>query len=136
MICQTESCSITFEKKMKERGMRITPQKRAIYETLCESKMHPTAEELYGIVHKIFPNMSFATVYDNLRKFVATGICKEVYFRDGTARFDANSEVHHHLLTQDGRIMDVCLPEDAEIPLPKGIHHNDIKEIRITYVAK
>lgn len=116
--------------------MRITPQKRAIYETLCESKMHPTAEELYAIVHKIFPNMSFATVYDNLRKFVATGVCREVYFQDGTARFDANSEEHHHILDKDGRIFDVCLPENADIPLPSGVNPHDIKEIRITYVTK
>ncbi|MFN7160058.1 MAG: Fur family transcriptional regulator [Candidatus Gracilibacteria bacterium] len=136
MICQTGSCSISFEKKMKERGMRITPQKRAIYETLCESKMHPTAEELYDTVHKIFPNMSFATVYDNLRKFVATGVCREVYFQDGTARFDANAEEHHHILDKDGRIYDVCLPENTDIPLPSGMDRNDIKEIRITYVTK
>lgn len=136
MICQTDSCGVSFERKMKERGMRITPQKRAIYETLCESKLHPTAEELYATVHRIFPNMSFATVYDNLRKFVASGVCREVYFQDGTARFDANTETHHHILTPDGKITDVCLPLDASIPIPSGMDHNDIKEIRITYVTK
>lgn len=135
MICTTESCSVSFERKMKERGMRITPQKRAIYEALCECKFHPTAEELYGRVSKIFPNMSFATVYDNLRKFVASGVCRELYFDGGTARFDANVEQHHHILEEaTGLVRDVCLG-DVDIPLPQELKNTQIKEIRITYIT-
>ena len=135
MICSTENCSVSFERKMKERGMRITPQKRAIYEALCECKSHPTAEELFRTVHKIFPNMSFATVYDNLRKFVASGVCRELYFDDGTARFDANVETHHHVLEEaTGKVWDICLG-DVNIPLPAELQGKPIKEIRITYIT-
>jgi len=59
--------------KMKNSNIRITPQRYAILEYLVESKMHPTADDIYKALADRFPNMSAATVYNNLRLFVKIG---------------------------------------------------------------
>ena len=54
---------------LKNTGVRITPQRHAILEYLVESMTHPTADDIYKALEGKFPNMSVATVYNNLRVF-------------------------------------------------------------------
>ena len=58
---------------LKNNGVRITPQRHAILEYLISSKSHPTADEIYKSLASNFPNMSVATVYNNLRVFQECG---------------------------------------------------------------
>lgn len=121
---------------MQSANMRLTPQKKAIYDMLMEFHGHPTAEELYLRVKKLFPTMSLATVYDNLRKFVSIGICSEVRDNNGAARFDGNMHAHHHVLDRKtGELRDVYLSTTEHIPLPTDLDPASIKEIRITYIT-
>lgn len=125
-----------FVETMQAEGMRLTPQKRAIYELLASSTSHPTAEELYEQVRQQFPNISLATVYDNVKKFQRLGLCREIYDNNGVTRFDANMHTHHHLLdSSTGTIHDVYVAPSEAIPLPEGIDPAAIKEIRITYIT-
>ena len=55
---------------LKETGVRITPQRHAILEFLINSMTHPTADDIYKALEGKFPNMSVATVYNNLEYFV------------------------------------------------------------------
>ena len=125
-----------FRETLQQSGMRLTPQKQAIYAALMESVYHPSAEELYDKVKVQFPNMSLATVYDNVKKFLKLGLCTEIYDQNGVARFDGNMHAHHHVInSQTGEIHDVYVPNAQHIPLPSGIDPNAIKEIRITYIT-
>ena len=54
---------------LKSTGVRITPQRHAILEYIIQSTSHPTSDEIYRALEKAFPNMSVATVYNNLRVF-------------------------------------------------------------------
>lgn len=126
----------TFSEVLQRSGMRLTPQKQAIYTALKESVSHPTAEELYAKVKVHFPSMALATVYDNVKKFQKLGLCTEMFDHQGTARFDANMHAHHHLLdSKTGEIHDVYVPDAGNIPLPNGLKADAIKEIRITYIT-
>ena len=53
--------------KLKRAHIRITPQRYGILEYLIENDNHPTADEIYQALAERFPNMSVATVYNNLR---------------------------------------------------------------------
>lgn len=55
--------------KLKRAHIRITPQRYGILEYLIENDNHPTADEIYQALSGRFPNMSVATVYNNLRLF-------------------------------------------------------------------
>jgi len=59
--------------RLKQSGVRITPQRFAVLEFLVNAKSHPTADEIYKALEGKFPNMSVATVYNNLRVFREMG---------------------------------------------------------------
>jgi len=73
---------------LKTTGVRITPQRHAILEYLIQSMAHPTADEIYKALEGRFPNMSVATVYNNLRVFREVGLVKELTYGDASSRFD------------------------------------------------
>ena len=65
---------------LKTTGVRITPQRHAILEYLIDSMIHPTADDIYKALEDKFPNMSVATVYNNLRVFREVGLVKELTY--------------------------------------------------------
>ncbi|GAA3331590.1 hypothetical protein GCM10020331_088800 [Ectobacillus funiculus] len=67
--------------QLKGTGVRITPQRHAVLEYLVESMAHPTADEIYKALEGKFPNMSVATVYNNLRVFKEVGLVKRTHLR-------------------------------------------------------
>ncbi|ENQ3078634.1 peroxide-responsive transcriptional repressor PerR [Bacillus multifaciens] len=92
---------------LKNTGVRITPQRHAILEYLVESMMHPTADEIYKALEGKFPNMSVATVYNNLRVFKEVGLVKELTYGDASSRFDYVTSQHYHVICEKcGKIVD------------------------------
>ncbi|NOR89319.1 MAG: transcriptional repressor [Anaerolineales bacterium] len=81
-----------------QKGLKITPQRRLIFELLAEDESHPTAEELYQLVISRMPDVSQTTVYNTLRELVALGELAPVEnLSEAGARFDTNTSNHHHL---------------------------------------
>ncbi len=103
--------------KMKDSNIRITPQRYAILEFLVESKSHPTADGIYKHLEHRFPNMSVATVYNNLRLFTEIGFVIEMAYGDSSSRFDFTSTKHYHAICDKcDKVVDVFYPglEDVE----------------------
>ena len=81
-----------------QKGLKITPQRRLIFELLAEDGSHPTAEALYQRVISRMPDVSQTTVYNTIRELVALGELAPVEnLSDGGVRFDTNTSSHHHL---------------------------------------
>lgn len=98
-------------KQLKANKVRMTPQRHAILAYLINSLTHPTADEIYRALEKKFPNMSVATVYNNLRVFKDAGLVRELTYGDASSRFDANTVDHYHAIcTQCGKIKDFDYP--------------------------
>ena len=90
-------------KRFKAYGLKVTPQRVAIYKALAETTSHPTAEALFQQVSQEYPMISPNTVYYTLSTLKDAGLVKEVnYWHDG-ARFDANATPHHHLICLECR---------------------------------
>lgn len=101
---------------LKGSGVRITPQRHAILEHLIDSLAHPTADEIYKALERKFPNMSVATVYNNLRVFKGAGLVKELSFGDSSSRFDYVTTDHYHIICDScGRIVDFSYPGLDEV---------------------
>jgi len=97
--------------RLKESGVRITPQRHAVLEFLLTSKSHPTADEIYKALKDKFPNMSVATVYNNLRVLRKIGLVRELTYGDDSSRFDCNMTEHYHIICNDcGKIEDFHYP--------------------------
>ena len=87
-----------FEAACERTGLAATDQRRLIYKVLAESREHPTAETVFLKIRAQVPRLSLATVYRNLRLFADAGIVDAVATGDSFARFDGNTEPHHHLI--------------------------------------
>jgi Fur family peroxide stress response transcriptional regulator len=99
----------TLVKRLKEAGLRITPQRLAIFHELVASDAHPTAQALFEKLQRELPSLSQATVYNSLQRFVAHGLIWEIgEAGDGAVHYDANPTPHIHLIcTRCHRVEDV-----------------------------
>src|SRR3989454_723442 len=80
------------------KGLKLTPQRCAIYEMLTGRTDHPTAEDIYRTVKRAYPMISQNTVYYTISALKDAGLVSEVNLGHQHARFDANLERHHHLV--------------------------------------
>lgn len=100
---------------LRERGLRVTPQRRAILAAFDGgSSGHLTADEVYERAQERVPELARATVYNTLGELVRTGLLGVVEGL-GAVRYDPNlDERHHHFRCLDcGRLLDVQ-PEGAD----------------------
>ena len=106
-----------FVERCRQAGLKITPQRIAVYEILLKSRNHPTVEEIYEEVKSRYPFVSLATVYRTVETLERMGLAKKVCYWGSTARYDANMDEHHHLIcTSCGAIKDVYIEGRLDIP--------------------
>ena len=86
--------------KFRACGLKSTPQRTAIFQTLASSTAHPTAEDLFAQVSPTYPMLSLNTVYYTLHTLRRAGLVQEVNIGHNRARFDANLSPHHHVICQ------------------------------------
>lgn len=110
----------TALEKLKETGVRMTPQRHAILEFLLNTSTHPTADEIYKALGTRFPSMSVATVYNNLKLFITAGLVRELTYGDHSSRFDADLSEHYHAVCNVcGAMVDF---EYTSMPLMEAEH--------------
>ena len=56
-----------------EQTTKQFKKRNAIYDCLCNTDTHPSAEMVHGMLHDEHPDISLATVYRNLSRFKAEG---------------------------------------------------------------
>ena len=92
-----------IEEKCKEKGVRLTDQRKVIAKVLSESKEiygskdHPDVDELHKRVAVIDDKISIATVYRTVKLFEEAGILIKHDFKAGKARYEI-SDNHNHLI--------------------------------------
>ena len=92
----------------RSRGLRVTPQRQAIFRALNSAAHHQTAERIYLAVSTELPTISLRTVYQALNDLSAMGELSTLELGTGATRFDPNLEPHHHLVCEVcGRIEDL-----------------------------
>ena len=92
----------------RSRGLRVTPQRHAIFRALTDATHHHTAEGVHAAVSTELPMISLRTVYQTLNDLSAMGELSALNLGTGSTRFDPNLEPHHHLVCEVcGRIEDL-----------------------------
>jgi Fur family peroxide stress response transcriptional regulator len=106
-----------FVKVCKEKGLKITPQRLAVYEILLRREDHPTVEEIYEEVKEIYPFVSLATVYRTVETLEGLGFIKRVAYWGSSVRYDANVQEHDHLVcVMCGAILDLKAEAGCRVP--------------------
>jgi Fe2+ or Zn2+ uptake regulation protein len=103
--------------QLRERGMRVTPQRIVIHRELCGHSQHMTAEQVLGRVSDVLPGTSLPTVYSTLELLEALGLVRRVGTGNGAVVFDSRVEPHAHTVCRRcGAMADLegtAAPEDA-----------------------
>lgn len=88
-----------LEKKLielcRDKGMRVTEQRRIILKVLADLPDHPDAEALHRRVVERAPHISIATVYRTMNTLESYGLIERHSFADGRARYEAGGSEHH-----------------------------------------
>jgi Fe2+ or Zn2+ uptake regulation protein len=98
------------------RGLRMTDQRRAVYDALMTRRDHPTAVEVFMRVKARMPSISLATVYNCLETLTDCGIVKSVNHDREPSRYCPNLEEHAHFFcTECGAVADVPLRSKKQL---------------------
>jgi len=106
--------------RFRSQGLKVTPQRQAIFRILHGSQVHPTAEAVHAEVVQTMPMVSRRTVYQTLNDLTAMGELGQIDVGLGSTRFDPNLAPHHHLVCERcGRVDDLAV-EEPEAAVPAG----------------
>lgn len=102
--------------QLKENGLKITPQRSAIIDTLVKNcDAHPGASLIYKETRKKAKSVSLSTVYATLKEFSEKGLIKSLEFDRMENRYDGNLSEHINLICKRcGAILDYDLPSAVE----------------------
>jgi len=105
--------------------MRMTKQRREVYDILMEYRDHPTATEVFMRAKEHMPGISLATVYNCLEALAKSGVVRAVNVDREPSRYCGNMSEHGHFhCEQCGSVVDVDLRQDIlpadYLKIPRG----------------
>lgn len=119
---KNHTSSVTFVEKCRSHGLKVTPQRVAIYEAIADSKAHPSAEMVFQDVRDRYPNISYDTVNRTLLTFAKIGLLDVLQGQGGPRRFDPDRHTHHHFHCVDcGRVIDFDHDPFNDLALPSDL---------------
>ena len=87
---------------LREKGLKVTPQRIAVYNMLLGTTAHPNAEMIYKTLELTNPTMSLATVYKTLDFFKQLGLVQELNVGESSSRYDAVVRCHPRIIAGAG----------------------------------
>ncbi len=122
--------------RLRDRGWRLTAQRRVVAEVLAGEHIHLTADAVHGRAQQLLPEISLATVYNTLNELVDMGEVLEISTGDGPKRYDPNTTAaHHHLYCVEcGALRDVKPKGTDRLALPASQQHGfELLEVDIVF---
>ena len=134
MVSPDTSTTDVLAQKLSDSGLRATPQREVVFNTLLNKRDHPTADEVYARVRHDMPTISLATVYNCLETLVQCNLVRAVNFERGPTRYCPNLRPHAHFHDeQTGATYDIDLPanvlEEVNAVLPQGYDASSVEII-------
>lgn len=93
--------------RLKDYGVRPTPQRIEVYRFLAEHPIHATADVIYEALSPENPSFSKTTIYNTIKVLTGCGLIHPVVIDGGCIRYDANTNDHGHFkCTVCGKVFD------------------------------
>lgn len=125
--------TMNYRETFSRRGLRLTQQRRRVYEAIMEKRDHPTATEVFMRVKSGMSSISLATVYNCLDTLTACGLVKHVNLDRASSRYCPNLEEHGHFFCDKcGAVFDVPMRETArldetwDVPAGAIVAHHEV----------
>lgn len=115
----------SYTSAISHSGLRLTKQRRGVFDALMDNPDHPTATEVFLRAKRRMPSISLATVYNCLETLVGCGLVRQVNFDRSPTRYCPNLREHGHFICEEcGVVFDVPLKTGMSLKqflqLPSG----------------
>lgn len=99
-------------RKMREAGLKITPQRRTIIEVLAEiNLLHPPVSLIHKEAQKKIPSLSLSTTYATVNELRRLNMVTVLDFGGGESRCETDPAEHINLICRGcGRVLDYRIP--------------------------
>ena len=121
--------------RFRELGLRVTPQRQAIFRLLHGVDTHPTVESLFEAARTEMPTISRKTVYQTVHDLEGLGELELLDVGTGSIRVDPNVErAHHHLVcSRCGTVRDV-LVDVADLRVPTRYRRDfEVESVEVVF---
>lgn len=118
---------------LKNAGLKVTEQRRAILSFLLNNHGPFTVEEMKELMSE--GSFDLATLYRSMATFEESGLVEKRLFGDALVRWEYHAHSscghnhhthHHHLMCQECKkivTLDICLPEELFLEIKKFNYH-------------
>jgi Fur family peroxide stress response transcriptional regulator len=111
-------------RRLREEGLKVTPQRIAILQYLDDNHAHPSVEDIHREVAKAFPTISLATVYNTLDTLEQIQEVQSVTIDPSRKHYDPETRPHHHAICTECRtIKDVFADYARALTIPKELRN-------------
>lgn len=122
--------------RLRNSGIKPTPQRIVVAEFVLSTPVHPTADEVWMQVRNRCPTISRATVYNTLNLFAEKGLLKPQPLKEGVLVFDPHVKPHHHFIDEDtGKVIDVPW-EALRVRGEKSLEGFEVREYQVVMRGK
>ena len=104
----------TWDKELRARGYRVTPQRQLVLEAVTQLE-HGTPEEICATVQQTARGVNISTIYRALELLEQLGLVTHTHLGHGAPRYHLAAEAEHvHLVCSEcGRITQIG-PDEVE----------------------
>jgi len=85
-----------LEAVLREKGYKLTEQRRLIIEVFSESPGHHTAQEIFNLAKEKLNGINFSTIYRNLELLSTLEIINKLQIESGVSHYELCGTGHHH----------------------------------------
>ena len=92
------SCEVELAAELRQRGYRVTPQRRVILHILRQTDEHLSPSEVFAQAKESLPGLTETTVYRTLEFLSQIGLANAAFGNNGKRAYEISDHVHHHVL--------------------------------------
>lgn len=112
----------SFIQASKKAGLKLTHQRLEIFREIAASNEHPDVETVFRKVRERIPTLALDTAYRTFAVLEREKALARVSLFSDKARFDPNTEPHHHFVcTRCGLVRDFYNEQTGNFRIPETV---------------
>ena len=120
-----------INQKLKDAGLKVTPQRHAILEAVYTLGNHPTADMVFDHIRKKHPGIATGTVYNVLDVMVENKLIQRVKTDKDAMRYDGIMTRHHHIFCAETERIEDYFDEELDQVLQDYFRKKDLPNFKI-----
>jgi Fur family transcriptional regulator, peroxide stress response regulator len=101
---------------LKQKGMKVTPQRLEIMRYLDKNRIHPSIDHIFTQLKKKNPSLSKTTVYNAIDDLSENGVIQVLTINRSEILCDFNSDPHYHFMCKEcGAVTDLDESYNADL---------------------